>query len=294
MSSWECMGLSLRHNDALEKWGHGCQEPDTTAFQLFYNTDESMWKYYEKHDDVRTWFSDLMTHASGMTAMQKEFVALGYDWAALGDATIVDVAGNVGHASIPIARANPRAKIIVQDLPQIIESTQQAKKSVIPAELRDRFAFMAHDFFSPTQPVRGADVYFLRMIMHDFSDKYCIKILRPIVEAMAPSSRIIIMDQVLPPVGGVPQPIERFIRAADLHMGVLSNAKERDGGEWTCLIGEVDQRLMVKSVTLPPGSAMSLIEVVFRDVDDESEDEVNGDDKMKDDAVTVEEVPVGA
>lgn len=195
--------------------------------------------------------------------MAASWVAAGYNWAGLGACTVVDVAGSLGACSVPIAQANPSAQIIVQDLPgTIARANDPATNTVIPESLRSRFTFMAHDFYSPTQPI-NADVFFVRMIMHDYSDAYCVKILRPLVAALKPGGRIVIMDQVLPPVGGAPYPLERFMRAQDMQMGLLTNAKERDREQWEELLGKTDQRLRISSVATPPGSVMALIEVVL-------------------------------
>lgn len=262
-TSLHTFGTTFHTIDAIKKWGHGSQEPNETGLQLLYNTDKYQYEYYEENAQVRGVFSDLMTYVSSMNAMANSYIGAGFDWAGLGEATIVDIGGSVGHCSVEMAKANPQARIVVQDLPGIIEKAKDPKTCVVPSEFLPRYTFMAHDFYSE-QPVQ-ADVYFLRMIMHDYSDKYCIKILQPLVRAMKPDGRIIIMDQVLPPVGGAPQPIERFMRAQDMHMGVLTNAKERDREQWDWLLHQTDQRLRINSITLPPGSAMSLIEIVLGD-----------------------------
>lgn len=249
--------------EAFEKWGHGSQEPTQSALNAFHQTEKSMYDYYEENQEVRERFSNLMTYVSSMDAMSNAYVTAGFDWASLGEVKIVDVAGNMGHCSIPIAKANKKAAIVVQDLPQIIKRAQDPSTCVIPEDLLPRFEFMVHDFYEP-QPVE-ADVYFLRMIMHDYSDKYCIRILRPLVEALKPGGRILIMDAVLPPVGGAPAPIERFLRSQDLQMLTLTNARERDAEQWSELMKATDPRLQIKSVTLPPGSAMAVIEVVLED-----------------------------
>lgn len=171
--------------------------------------------------------------------MANSHAARGFAWDKLpANSVVVDIAGNVGHCSVPIALANPTLQIIVQDLPKIVARALDPATSVIPADLRSRFTFQPHDFYSP-QPVRHAAVYFLRMIMHDYSDEYCLKILRQIVPAMAPDSRIVIMDQVSPPVGVVPSAIERMMRTQDLQMMLLTNARERDVAEWRELVANV-------------------------------------------------------
>ena len=70
---------------------------------------------------------------------------------------------------------------------------------------------MAHDFFTE-QPVKEANFYLLRQILHDWSDKYAVKILRSLLSAMGKDSAIIVMEQVLPDPGDVPLPVEYYTR----------------------------------------------------------------------------------
>jgi len=248
---------------ALEKWGHGSQEPTQAAFNYAYNTEEDMYSFYEHTPAPRERFSDMLTFVSSFYTMSREHAATGFDWASLGAATVVDIAGNLGNASVAIARANSQLKCVVQDLPAVIKQAQDPATSVVPEDLQDRISFMVHSFYEP-QPIK-ADVYFIRQIMHDYSDKYCIKILRAILTAMKPGSRIVIMDKVRPPVGVVPPVFERMIRTMDLQMMALTNAKERDKEEWAKLVHDADARLKIRNVVQPPLSSMSLIEIVLED-----------------------------
>ena len=59
------------------------------------------------------------------------------------------------------------------------------------------YCLAVHDFFTP-QPIKDADVYLLRMVLHDWSDKYCLRILRHIRASAGPSSRIMIVDNLIP------------------------------------------------------------------------------------------------
>jgi hypothetical protein len=48
----------------------------------------------------------------------------------------------------------------------------------------------------------GARAYFLHHILHDWSDKYCLQILKQLRDAMTPGySKLIIHELVLPDVG---------------------------------------------------------------------------------------------
>ena len=57
---------------------------------------------------------------------------------------------------------------------------------------------MEHDFFEE-QPVKGADVYLLRWVLHDWSDSYAVRILRALIPALNKGARVILNETVLPP-----------------------------------------------------------------------------------------------
>lgn len=47
------------------------------------------------------------------------------------------------------------------------------------------------------QPVKNARVYFLRMVLHDWADDVCIRILKKIREAAGPDSELMIIDTIV-------------------------------------------------------------------------------------------------
>ncbi|KAL8868324.1 MAG: hypothetical protein Q9174_005065 [Haloplaca sp. 1 TL-2023] len=122
---------------------------------------------------------------------------------------------------------------------------------------------MEHDFFS-TQPVVGADIYLLRWILHDWSDKYAAQILRALIPALKRSAKIVLGEFVVPETGTTSLFQERGIRAFDLAMLELCNGKERDKDEWVDLFKLADQRFEVVRVLRPKGSRLSLIEAEWR------------------------------
>ena len=129
-----------------------------------------------------------------------------YDWNSLGNALVVDVGGSQGPIALSLAKEFPSLKFVVQDLAATIEGAD----ALLPAELGGRVDFMAHDFFTP-QPVQ-ADVYILRWIFHNWSDKYSVKILQALRPALKPGARILVHDGCLPDPGMVPGWIEKDIR----------------------------------------------------------------------------------
>lgn len=89
-----------------------------------------------------------------------------YPWSDLGpNAVLVDVGGGNGSTVAAILpHATNITKTIVQDRPQVIESAKKVWKS--SGNESDTVDFQAHDFFTP-QPVKGAQAYFMRCIMHE-------------------------------------------------------------------------------------------------------------------------------
>lgn len=118
---------------------------------------------------------------------------------------MIDVGGSRGCIAIEILRKYPGIRYIVQDLKEVVESAET------PNDLADRLKFQEHNFFSD-QTVLGADVYFLRSILRDWSDTYAIKIVRSLIPALRHGSRIILNEVCLPEPGVVSFYQEQVLR----------------------------------------------------------------------------------
>jgi tRNA1(Val) A37 N6-methylase TrmN6 len=79
-----------------------------------------------------------------------------YDWASLGAAQVVDIGGAQAHIAIALAQRFEDLHILVQDMGMIIEGAEHN----VPAELKERVRFEAHDLFAPQTAT--ADVVYLR------------------------------------------------------------------------------------------------------------------------------------
>ena len=122
-----------------------------------------------------------------------------------------------------------------------------------------RIEFQEHNFFEP-QPVKVAAVYLLRMILHDWPDHECVRILAQLSSSMQPGARIIIMDMILPRPGSMPLEYEAVLRQKDLVMQQNFNAKERELEEWEALIEKAGLRIF--GVVTPHGSQHSMLEII--------------------------------
>jgi 6-hydroxytryprostatin B O-methyltransferase len=152
---------------------------------------------------------------------------------------------------VPVAKAFPTLKFVTQDLP----GRQEGFNKAIPSDLKHRFTFQAHNFFEP-QPVKHADVYFLRAILHDWPDPDAIRILRQLVSAFKPSSRIVLFDHILNDKDDPTSARMNTVSGVDLEMMAMLGAKERTREEWVDLIKRADERLELKTINHPPGSGL--------------------------------------
>lgn len=173
----------------------------------------------------------------------------------------LQVGGSSGSTAIMLATAHPRLNVVVQDLAGPI-SNAHSLISELPDHVRSRIHACEHDFFQP-QPFAGADVYLLRTILHDWPDADAVKIIRRLVDAMTPSSRLLIMDMVLPKPGSGSSTHEAALRQKDLMMIGTFNAKEREEEEWRDLLKIADSKLVVRAIRRPAGSELSVIEAVL-------------------------------
>lgn len=98
-----------------------------------------------------------------------------------------------GGFSLQLSRLYSDLSFVIQDRAPVLkqaESDVWVKEN--PSALETgRVSFVPHDFFQ-TNPTVGADVYWLRYILHDWSDEYCVRILSAIKPSMGPRSRILI------------------------------------------------------------------------------------------------------
>ncbi len=89
---------------------------------------------------------------------------------------MVDVGGGIGHISAATAKEHAHLRFQVQDFGNLAEKSGQPMQR---QGVADRVQHCAHSFFDP-QPaaLQGAVVYFLRYIMHNWSDLFCRKIFK--------------------------------------------------------------------------------------------------------------------
>ncbi|GAB1315686.1 6-hydroxytryprostatin B O-methyltransferase [Madurella fahalii] len=240
--------------NALEKYP-GSQEPNETGFALANNTNTTVYHVFSQFPERARRFGNAMRSFTEGTGFELSHVADNFPWGELGNGTVVDVGGSQGFACFAIARKFPALSFIVQDLEPVI----QAAEKEVPTDLADRVQFMTHDFLAEDQPVKGADVYFFRWILHNWSDKYCVKILRSLIPALKPGAKVVLNDNVLPQPGVLSRWQENRLRSMDLCMTELQNSHERELVDWAKVFELADSRFEFKGGQLPVGANLWLM-----------------------------------
>jgi hypothetical protein len=94
--------------------------------------------------------------------------------------------------------------------------------------VEDRCAYVAGDMFND---VPAADAYIMKMILHDWSDDECIKILSIIYRRVSNGGTVFIAEHMVP---GPENP--HFSKLFDIHMMCVASGRERTAEEYTDLL----------------------------------------------------------
>ncbi|EME39475.1 hypothetical protein DOTSEDRAFT_139328 [Dothistroma septosporum NZE10] len=245
--------------EQIERFGDRetrCTSPAGIAF----NTETDCIQYLlsqPKHQQVLV---NLMKHTGEISGMGPQHLTEHYDWPKASDQIIVDVGGASGSVSRAIACGVPSVRFVVQDRADAVRQGE----SETPSELKDRFTFQEYDFFQ-TQPVKNADVYFLRWILHDWPDEDAVTILRQVALAMGPTSKMLIAERlVLLPGEGDPWD-QKIATSMDMFM-MAFNGSERTLEHFQSLIENTGEAIEISRVIRRPnGVQYSLIEVARKD-----------------------------
>jgi hypothetical protein len=199
--------------------------------------------YFHSRPDALAVFHDAMSSHSTMVA---NAIVGGYDFA--GFERIADVGGGHGALLHAVLKANPSAKGLLFDLPDVVVGA----KSVL-ADVADRCEIVGGNFFEGVPG--GCDAYLFKSIIHDWSDANCVKILKPVAEAMAPTGRVLLIEHIVPPAG-----VPSFSKLLDLEMLVVSaGGRERTEDEFREVLASAGLRL---ARVVPLSAPVSVIEAV--------------------------------
>lgn len=199
----EMIPSSVQAIPAMIKWP-GSGEPHETGYALAHG--DTVWNVLQK-DAVRgRRFADGMQYLQSHPSFSLEYLIDALAWNKDGaPKTFVDIGGSRGSISIALAQRYPELQCYVQDTPETLQGV------LAPNGLEDRVQFSAHDFLAP-QTIKDADVYFMRSILHDWSDKYALKIISNLIPALRDGAKVIVNEVCLPEPNTIPAYHDQLLR----------------------------------------------------------------------------------
>ena len=198
-----------------------------------------------QHPEEASLFSETMVSFHGA---EPAAVAAAYDFSAM--KTVIDIGGATGNLLAAILGRYAGLRGILYDLPHVV---RDAPALLQARGVADRATITSGSFFDGVPS--GGDAYLLSHIIHDWPEAQCLTILGHCRSAMAPSSRVLIIEMVLPS-GNAPHPGKML----DMMMLVGPGGQERTEPEYRTLLSKAGLRL---TKVVPTNSAVSIVEAMI-------------------------------
>ncbi|KAK7911879.1 O-methyltransferase [Apiospora marii] len=158
---------------------------------------------------------------------------------------LVDITGGRGHDTTEFHKKYPQntGRLFLQDQQPVLDTASKLSACIGKVPI---------DFFEES-PIHGARIYFMKFIMHDYSDEDCLRILKTVKTAMTPGySYLVINDFILPDVG-----CNLLSAQWDLMMMLIMSGLERTESQWMTLMEAAG--LEVEGLYQPPGDGQGII-----------------------------------
>jgi O-methyltransferase domain/Dimerisation domain len=232
-----------------EELPHAVRTGETT-FARVHGT--GFWDYLVAHPEEGALFDAAM---SGGAFARAEAILAACNLSSVG--AVVDVGGGQGRLLATLLAAIPDLSGVLFDRPEVVAGADEVLRA---AGVADRCEIVGGDFFTAVPP--GRDAYVLAQIVHDWPEREALAILRACHRAMAPSARLWVIEQVLPPEEGSAPSERANLTLLDLNMLVLfGGGQERTAEEYQELMGAAG---FGEVTVLPTGTVWSVVEAVRR------------------------------
>jgi hypothetical protein len=232
----------MQGEEHYQAWGkliHSIRTGES-SFESLYRMP--MFEYYAQNPEPAQVFHQSMTNFS---QAENEAIVNSYDFSKM--QTVIDVAGGEGGLLMRILKANSHLDGVLFELAGVIEAMQSN------LEITERCRLIAGNFLA--QIPTGGDVYLLKRVIHNWEDDKAIAILRNCRQAMRAKSKVLVIEQVIPP-GNDPF----FGKLLDLKMLVLcSGGQERTQSQYQQLFEQAGLKL---TQVISTSTTLSLIEGV--------------------------------
>ncbi|MER0443364.1 methyltransferase [Streptomyces sp. Edi4] len=211
-----------------------------TVFDDMYGAQ--FFPYLQTVPELSTLFN---SGTAGFSRQWIEQIASSYAFPA--GAKVIDIGGGRGDLLRGVLAVNPEITGALYDQESVL-----AEHRLDVPELAGRWSTEAGNFFERVPA--GYDYYFLKSVLHDWSDDDCLRILKSVREGMREGSRLLVIDPVIPP-GNEPD----ASKTIDAMMMVIHDGKERTQEDFEEILGKGGFKI---ERILPTPGLMSVIEAV--------------------------------
>ena len=184
---------------------------------------QSVWDWFEAHDDERENFAHTMM---GITVRDAPVVAKLAPLA--GVKVLCDVGGGRGTLLSEILLRHPHLRGILLESRGVLASARPLFEA---RGVADRVELVAGSFFESVPA--GADAYLMKNILHDWDDGTCGRILATVARAAAPGAKLLLCEAIVPHTSRDP-----LATWSDLQMIVACEGRERSLDELRALAGD--------------------------------------------------------
>jgi hypothetical protein len=227
--SMRAMALLFGDHPTWAAWGELAYTVRTGKSSFERVNGLPTFEYFRKHADTTGYFNEAF---SANSAQETEAIHRAFDFSGL--ESLVDVGGGQGALLCSILKRNPLQRGTLFDQPHVVVG---ADAVIAASGVGPRCSIAGGDFFGDL-PTRAGG-YILKHVLFNWKDERATEILKAVRRAMAPSSKVFVIDPVILPGPG--QTFEKFL---DLEMRVLyEGGGERTSEEFRELFAAAGLRL---------------------------------------------------
>ncbi|EEF44476.1 (R,S)-reticuline 7-O-methyltransferase [Ricinus communis] len=206
VTPWHYLGQCVKEGGIAFKKAHGCE----------------MWDFASQNPE----FNRIFNQALACTAkIVMKAVLSGYKDGFDAITTLVDVGGGTGGNLAEIVKAYPHIKTLNFDLPHVVATA--------PA-----FDGIAHVGGNMFESIPNADAIFMKWILHDWGDEYCVKILKNCRKAIPEKTGKLVLVEIVLQEDGNNQFGDMGLVFDLLMFAHTTGGKERSEIEWKKLLEE--------------------------------------------------------
>ena len=170
----------------------------------------------------------------------------GYDFSNFSH--ICEIGGGQGHLLSHLQSKYNHLNGTILELESVVNNQDSSWPNKMG--LQDRCRYIKGDMF---EQAPSADLYLMKMILHDWNDDECIKILSNIHKSASDKSKVFIIEHIVPNPNTL-----HFSKLFDIHMMCATTGRERTIGEYESILNQSGWRYI--QTHYPNSSMIGIIE----------------------------------